>query len=231
MPAVLLILAFSIFPLIISVWLCAVALQARRRRLRGPFRLVPQFPQAAVRLRAVPFPRHLRPEDRWVGWAVIAITLALIVRAVVAYARSGRVSVLGCARPRHRLRAVRRACLDARLDDRPGRPARLARHHAVLCRLRACRAVHHRHRPRLALRAEDPRAQLLPRRLLHPADGDAGRHRLHLPDARRHDRRPVRAALANVRLSATSNGRPTSGRPVSSSCSARAGSGSPSSSS
>ena len=81
-------------------------------------------------------------------------------------------------------------CHDRCAGRRPGHAPR----HAPLRRRRRRGAVRARPRPRASLRPADPRPRLLPGALLHSADGDAGRRRLHVPHAGRHAEGPVRAA-------------------------------------
>ena len=162
-----------------------------RRRVQAHLRRSPQFPEAAPRRPAISFPRHLQCLGS-VAWLLLALITAALLVASVAGAPAR--SPCRLPRPRHLDDARRRAGAVVRatiLSD--GFPGTLG-HHALLCRLRRDRAIPARHRPRASLRQADPRPELLPRRLLHAADGDAGRHRLHLPHARRHDGRPFRAA-------------------------------------
>ena len=213
MPAVLLILAFSIFPLVISVWLALSRFKLAAGGYELRFVWLLNFRKLLFGSEQYHFLGTFIPKGL-IGWAAIAITLALIVRAILGYVRSGKITVLGSLG-----RAIAYALFGAlvwMLASTIGQGGQLGSlgDHAVLRGLRAPRAVHHRHRARLAVRAENLRTQLLPRRVLHSADGDAGRHRLHLPHAGRHDCRPVRAAVAIVRFSAISNGQPTSGRPA-----------------
>ena len=91
----------------------------------------------------------------------------------------------------------------------------LSRHvaHDLLLRpLRRHGAIHDRPRPRASLRAADPRTQLLSGRLLHSADGDARRRRLHVPYARRHAEGAVRALERGASASARGPGRTRPGR-------------------
>ena len=231
LPAVLLILAFSIFPLIISAWLAL----SRFKLAAGGYEFASSGSSISASCCSVRSsiissapscqdigPRLGRHRHR---------ARPHRLRGLSRYARSGRVTVLGVLG-----RIIAFSLFGALvwlLASTIGRGGQLGSLGTTLFYVVCGLAVQFtdRHRPRLAVRAEDPRAQLLPGRLLHPADGDPGRHRLHVPHAGRHDRRPVRAAVADIRAPAISNGRPTSGRPASSSCSARAGSGFPLSSS
>ena len=199
MPAVLLILAFSIFPLIVSAWLALSRFKLAAGGYEVRFVGLLNFRKLFFGSRAVPFPRHVRSRSRCsAGRSTVAVGPASS-GGLSATARSG-ISVLGFDRPADTaLCAVRpRVWLLASTLVSGGQLGSLGM--TLFYVVGACRAVHHRHRAGLALRPEDPRAHLLPRRLLHPADGDAGRHCLHLPYAGRHDRRPVRAAVADARL-------------------------------
>jgi multiple sugar transport system permease protein len=94
MPAVLLILAFSIFPLVISVWLALSRFKLAAGGYEVRFVWFLNFRKLLLGSEQYHFLGTFIPKSL-IGWAAILLTLALIVRAVFAYVRSGRVSVLG----------------------------------------------------------------------------------------------------------------------------------------
>ena len=123
-------------------------------------------------------------------WVVLVLVAAALLFLLARYFLRGRPTITGtlgrlisAAAVAFALALV--AVLSTARRRRPGH----RRQHAALRGGRRHRAVRARARARAALRPADPRPQLLPRSLLHPADGDAGRHRLHVPHAGRHAKR------------------------------------------
>ena len=212
LPAVIVLLCFAIFPLIISAYLAL----SRFALAQGGFTLkfigLAQFQEAADRLAAIPSARHLRRARaaRWLLLALVAAALLVLFWPATSCAAGRRswARSAGCSRPRVAFVLWHRRGADLRARRRAGH----GRQHAALRGRRRRRAVRARARPGAALRPADPRPQLLPRAVLRAADGDAGRHRLHLPHARRHAEGAVRAAAARLRHRASGPGRPRPGR-------------------
>jgi multiple sugar transport system permease protein len=94
LPASLLILAFSIFPLIISAWLAL----SRFRLSAGGYQIRYVGPQNFRKLlfgsEQYHFLGTFAPKGVF-GWLLVATVIALIGRAVIGYARSGQISVTG----------------------------------------------------------------------------------------------------------------------------------------
>ena len=105
------------------------------------------------------------------------------------------------------------------------RLARHARSPRCFTSSSASRAVPARPRPRLLCAQPIRGRSLLPRRLLRAADGDAGRHRLHVPHARRHAESALRADQPILGLGNVMGHQPWSARLIV--LVARAGSGFP----
>ena len=72
LPAVIVLLAFAIFPLIISAYLSLSRFALAPRRLHAELRRPLQLQEAALRLAAIPPPRHLRPFGP-VAWLLLAL--------------------------------------------------------------------------------------------------------------------------------------------------------------
>ena len=212
LPAVIVLLCFAIFPLIISAYLAL----SRFALAPGGFTL--KF------IGLLNFKKLLTGSQQYhllgtfgtlgaVHWLVLALVaggaaLALSVRYLRRRPTRPRARSAGCSRRRRRMASP----LVAVADLRAGRRAGNRRQHAALRGRRRDRAVRARARPGAALRPADPRPQLLPRAVLHSADGDPGRHRLHLPHARRHAEGAVRPARCAPSASANGRGRPRPGR-------------------
>ena len=211
LPAVIILLCFAIFPLIVSVYLslCRFALAG------GSFTLtfigLYNYKRLLVRRAAISFPRHDEadrdagmdrpsrsgPRSSSIGSAATSATRLHVVRL-------RRPARLGGAGDRNR-------------DGRAGDAARRRIQGTLLttCLLRARRrrrAIRPRPRAGAVVRPADPRPQFLPRRLLHSADGDAGRRRLHVPHARRHAEGTVRAGERRARTRRAGRGRRKPGR-------------------
>ena len=193
--------------------LCPEPREVHGRWPAVPVRLVPEFRQAVLRQRPGAFPRQDRDDGR--------------VRHGVLRCRDRRRSLVALPLPEdHKLgRHAGPADLSRhghfhRLG--PGRLAALrqfdrhAAHNAVLCFRRLRPAVRDWNRSGVPLLAADLRKELLPRDLLHSADGDAARRGLRHEDGGRHHQGPVRAAACEVSASRTGSGPPTHGRRASS---------------
>src|SRR5262245_9971506 len=94
LPAVLLILAFSIFPLIISAWLAL----SRFRLSAGGYQIryvgLGNFLKLVLGSEQYHFLGTFAPKGIF-GWLLVAVIFLLIGRAIINYVRSGNVSVTG----------------------------------------------------------------------------------------------------------------------------------------
>ena len=184
LPAVLILLAFAIFPLIISVYLslCRFALAA------GSFKLTYigfyNYRRLLFGVQQYHFLGTLKPLD-WTGWVCFVVFLALMLVWLARYI-AGNFTVLGLI-GRLISASLATGIVLAALETIPAHAyggTLLTTYFYVAVRRR--RAIPARPRSCAALCAADPRAQLVPRHLLHPADGDARRRRLHVSHVRRH---------------------------------------------
>ena len=188
--------------------LCPEPREIHGRWAAVPLRLVPEFRQAVLRQRPGAFPRQDR--ERWVFWHGVFCC------------RDRRRSLVALPLPEdHELGRhagppdFRHHGHFHRLD--PGRLAALrqfhrhAYHNAVLCFRRLRPAVRDWNRSCVSLLAADLRKELLPRDLLHSADGDAAGRGLRHEDGGRHHQGSVRAACSGVSASRTGSGPPTHG--------------------
>jgi multiple sugar transport system permease protein len=94
MPAVLLVLAFSIFPLIISAWLALSRFRLGAGGFDIRFVWFQNFRKLLIGSEQYHFLGTFVPKTV-IGMAAIVLTAALILRAIAGYVRSGRVTVLG----------------------------------------------------------------------------------------------------------------------------------------
>jgi multiple sugar transport system permease protein len=94
MPAVLLILAFSIFPLIISAWLALSRFKLAAGGYNIRFVGLLNFRKLLIGSEQYHFLGTFVPKTA-LGWLAIVVVAALIGRSAFAYARSGGITVLG----------------------------------------------------------------------------------------------------------------------------------------
>ena len=94
MPAILIILAFSIFPLIISAWLALSRFRLAAGGYDVRFVWFLNFRKLLIGSEQYHFLGTAAPKTT-AGWIAIALSAFLITRAVITYARSGKVTVIG----------------------------------------------------------------------------------------------------------------------------------------
>ena len=189
LPAVVILLAFAIFPLIVSIYLslCRFALAG------GSFTLtfIGLFNYKRLLFGAQQY--HLigtmKPLET-PQWIALAAYVVIILYWLGRYVATD-FSVPGLVGAYFREPGDRDCHCGAR-DHSRRRLRRHADHDLLLCARRRLRAVSPRPRPGAAVCPAHSGAQLLPGRVLHSANGDASRRRIYVPHAGRHAEGPLR---------------------------------------